>query len=178
MMIVPKRQTPREISQEEIGAICSIKNQYWPHSIESQLEWWKKHTDKDDVFVTLVNGGTTIAFLRLRKRTVAVSNACLDALCATEVCVDEQYRGRGLGKQLLDVAATHIKSTGSSLAYLLCWDTQAAFYHACGWRRLASPQIKSSNGRESRSLAANERCMVFDPQNRLNGQVVLYGDVF
>ncbi len=178
MMIVPSIQSPREITQEEVGAICSIKNQYWPHSMESQLEWWEEHTDKDDVFVTLLNGGSILAFLRLRKRTVAVSGACLDALCATEVCVDEQHRGRGLGKQLLDVAATHIKSTGSSLAYLLCWDTQAAFYHACGWRRLTSPQIKSSDGRESRSLAANERCMVFDPQNRMTGQVVLYGDVF
>jgi len=177
-MIAPNYRTPRDITQEEIRAICAIKNQSWPHSMESQMEWWKKHTDKDDVFVTLANGSSILAFLRLRKRTVEVSGAWLDALCATEVCVDEQYRGRGLGKQLLDVAAAHIKSTGSGLAYLLCWETQVAFYHACGWRQITSPQIKSSNGRESRSLVANERCMVFDPQNRLNGQISLFGNVF
>jgi predicted N-acetyltransferase YhbS len=178
MLIVPSIQSLSEITQEQVGTICSIKNQYWPHSIESQLEWWKKHSDNDDLFVTLLNNRSVLAFLRLRKRTVAVNGASLDALCVTEVCVDEQHRSQGLGKQLLYVATTHIKGTGSSLAYLLCLDTQAAFYHACGWRRLTPLQIKSSNGRESRSLAANERCMVFDPQDRLNGQIVLFGDAF
>jgi GNAT superfamily N-acetyltransferase len=178
MIILPSIRSPCETTWQEVGAICSIKSQYWPHSMESQLEWWKKYTDKDDVFITLANSGSILAFLRLRKRTVAVNGACLKALCATEVCVDEQHRGRGLGKQLLNAAATHIKSTGLSLAYLLCWDTQAAFYQACGWYRLTAPQIESSNGTVRRSLAANERCMVFDPQNRLCGPIVLFGDAF
>lgn len=177
-MIAPRIQSPSEINHEEVTAICAIKNQHWPHSMQSQLEWWREHTGKDDVFVTLVTGDTTLAFLRLRKRRVAAGNVCVDALCATEVCVDERYRGRGLGHQLLEAASSHISSTRSSLAYLLCWDAQEAFYHSCGWRQIPFPQIKPSRGGESRSLAANERCMAFDPQNRLNGQVVLYGDVF
>ena len=171
-------QSPSEILQEEVSAICSIKNQYWPHSMDSQLEWWRNHTDNDDVLVSLVTGDSIAAFLRLRKRMLTVSGACLDALCATEVCVDKQHLGRGLGRELLEVATVHIKNNGPNLAYLLCWDLQAAFYLSCGWRRLPSPQIKSLNERANRSLAANERCMVFDPKNSLSGRVVLFGDVF
>jgi GNAT superfamily N-acetyltransferase len=177
-IITPCFRTPHDIAQAEIHAICALKNQSWPHSIESQLAWWDKNTAGDDVFVTLVRDRSILAFLRLRNRTVTVSGIVKEALCVTEVCVDEQHRGRGLGKLLLDVAATHIKSTCPGLAYLLCWDTQAAFYYTCGWRRFTPLQIKSSNERANRSLAENERCMVFDPQNRLSGQIVLFGDVF
>ncbi len=178
-MIRPNYKTPRDITQEEVRAICTIKDQSWPHSMESQLEWWKKYTAKNDVFVTLVNSGSILAFLRLRNRTVSVRGVCLGALCVTEVCVNERYQGQGLGMQLLDAAAAYVKKTNSSVAYLLCWDIQEPFYAACGWHRTdASPQIESASGQESRPLAKNERCMIFDPQNRLNGRIVLFGDVF
>lgn len=177
-MIAPSYKTPRDITQEEVRAICAIKNQSWPHSLESQLEWWGKNTAADDVFVMLVCDGSILAFLRLRARALSVSDARLDALCVTEVCVHKLHRGQGLGTKLLDAAAAHIKKMNSGVAYLLCWDSQEAFYVSCGWRRLNSPHIKSSSGRETRSLASNERCMVFDLQNRLGGQIVLFGDVF
>lgn len=168
---------PRDITQAEIQEICSLKNQSWPHSMESQLAWWEKNTAGDDLFVTLVFDGSILAFLRLRSRTVSVSGVRLDVLCATEVCVDKSHQGQGLGAQLLGAAAAHIEQTSSKLAYLLCRDVQEPFYAACGWRRTDLPlQIESVSGR--RPLAANERCMTFDPQNRLNGQIILFGDVF
>lgn len=175
----PRFLSPRDITQAEIQAICSLKNQSWPHSMESQLAWWEKNTAEDDVFVTLVRDGSLLAFLRLRSRAVSVNNARLDALCATEVCVDESYRGQGLGALLIGAATAHIKQVGPGVAYLLCRDVQEPFYAACGWRWTDAPlQIEPSNGGERRALAVNERCMTFDPQNRLNGQIVLFGDVF
>lgn len=178
-MIMPRILSPRDITQAEIQAICSLKNQSWPHPMESQLAWWEKNTAVEDRFVTLVRDGSLLAFLRLRSRAVSVNTARLDVLCATEVCVDESYRGQGLGALLMGAASTHIGQTGSGVAYLLCRDGQEPFYAKCGWRRTDAPlQIESSVGRERRPLAADERCMIIDPQNRLNGQIVLFGDVF
>lgn len=177
-MIVSNIQSPLEITQEEVGVICSIKEQYWPHSMESQLEWWERHTGKEDVFITLVNNGSILAFLRLRKGSILVNGARLVALCATEVCVSKEYRGQGRGKQLLGAATMYMECASVNLAYLLCWSPQVAFYHACGWRQLGAPQIESSSTRERRALAADEKCMVFDPQSRLNGPIVLIGDQF
>lgn len=178
-MIKPRFLSPRDITQAETLAICTLKNQSWPHSMESQLAWWEKNTAEDDMFVTLGCNGSILAFLRLRTRTVLASDVRLDALCATEVCVDKSYQGQGLGAQLLGATAAHIEQTSSRVAYLLCRDIQEPFYAACGWRRTDAPlQIESSAGRGRRPLATNERCMTFDPQTRLNGQIVLFGDVF
>jgi predicted N-acetyltransferase YhbS len=178
-MITPRFQSPRDITQAEIRSICTLKNQSWSHSMESQLAWWEKNTADDDLFVMLVGVGSILAFLRLRSRTVLVSAAPLGTLCATEVCVEESHRGQGLGMRLMGAAATLIEQKSSGVAYLLCRDVQEPFYAACGWRRTDAPlQIESSSGRERRSLATNERCMTFDPQNRLNGQLILFGDVF
>lgn len=178
-MIAPRFVSPRDITQAEIEAICTLKNQSWPHPMESQLAWWEKNTAGDDVFVTLVRDGSILGFLRLRSRTVSVSGTPLDALCATEVCIDESHRGQGLGALLMGAATAHVERAGSGVAYLLCRDIQEPFYAACGWRRTDAPlQIASSNRGGRRPLAANERCMTFDPHNRLNGQIVLFGDVF
>lgn len=177
-MIVSHYLSPRDITQAEIQAICTLKNQSWPHSMESQLVWWEKNTAEDDLFVILVGDGSILAFLRLRTRTLSVDGAPLGVLCATEVCVDEGHRGQGLGARLMGMAAAHIGQTRSGVAYLLCRDVQERFYAACGWRRADAPlQIEASDGGR-RPLSANERCMTFDPQNRLNGQIVLFGDVF
>jgi len=178
-IINPCFWTPREVKQAEIHAICALKNQSWPHSIESQLAWWEKNTAGDDVFVALVSEGSILAFLRLRNRIVAVSGIRKEALCVTEVCVDKAHRERGLGSRLMGAAVGHIANTGSGVAYLLCRDVQEPFYAACGWRRVDTPlQIESPSGRGRRVLAADERCMILDPQSRLHGSIVLFGDVF
>lgn len=177
-MIAPNYLSPCDITQADVRAICTLKNQSWPHSMESQLAWWENKTAADDLFVTLAREGSILAFLRLRSRTVSVNGTRLDALCATEVCVEKSHRGQGLGARLMASAVARIEQTGSAIGYLLCRDAQEPFYAACGWRRTDAPlQIESSAGAR-RPLAENERCMTFDPRNQLNGQVVLFGDAF
>lgn len=177
-MIEPRYLSARDITQAEKRSICALKNQHWPHSMESQLEWWGNNTSENDLFVTMVDGGSILAFLRLRNRAVSVSDERLDVLCVTEVCVEASHQGQGLGARLMKAAVTRIGQTASSVGYLLCRDIQEPFYAACGWRQTNLPlQIESSGG-SRRLLAANERCMTFDPHNRLNGPIVLFGDVF
>lgn len=177
-MITPRILSRRDITQGEIRAICTLKNQSWPHSIESQLAWWEKNTAADDLFVTLVSDGSILAFLRLRSRMVATRGVKIGALCATEVCVHELHQKRGLGKQLMRLAKAEIIKGGSGIGYLLCRDVQEPFYLACGWHRTdASPLVESSSGNR-RSLHTDERCLILDPQRRLSGPLVLFGDVF
>lgn len=177
--ITPRFLSARDITQSEVKAICALKDQSWPHSLDSQLAWWEKNTAEDDLFLTLMRGGSLLAFLRLRRRVASVDGARLGVLCATEVCVDKAHQGQGVGALLMGAASAHIEKTSPGVAYLLCRDVQERFYAACGWCRTDAPvHIESSSGRGRRPLAANERCMTFDPQNRLSGQVVLFGDVF
>ena len=177
-MIVSNIQSPSEMTREEVSVICSIKEQYWPHSMESQLRWWERYTGEDDVFITLVNDRKILAFLRLRQSIILLDDERLSALCVTEVCVSKEYSGQGRGKQLLSATTTYINRKGINLAYLLCWSAQAAFYHACGWSQFIAVQIKSSSMHKTRTLAADEKCMVYDPRSLLNGQIILIGDQF
>ena len=178
-LITPRFLLPYEINQSEIEEICALKNQSWPHSMESQLDWWNKNTAVNDLLVTLVCEYSILAFLRLRSRIILVNGAHLEALCVTEVCVNQSQRKSGLGRQLMSVATNCINQTSSSLGYLLCRDVHEQFYNSCGWHRVEAPlQIQSSIGREFRLLTENERCMTFDTKRLLNGQIVLIGDVF
>jgi len=178
-MIIPRLLTPRNIEHDEIRAICRLKNQSWTHSLESQIIWWKKNTSENDLLVTLISDGSYLAFLRLRARKITVCDELVNVMCVTEVCVNEQHRKKGLGSMLMEVAASQIKRTNSGIAYLLCKSTQEAFYTSCGWHRTFIPlEIKSTNGLGTRSLAVDERCMIIDPNNQLNGTIVLFGDVF
>lgn len=174
----PRYLSSRDITQAEVSAICALKNQSWPHSLESQLAWWKKNTDDDDLFVTLEHDGSLLAFLRLRSRPVSVNGARLDALCATEVCVEKSHQGQGIGARLMGAAVARIEQTASDIGYLLCRDAEEPFYVACGWRRTYVPLLVESSTGARRPLAENERCMTFDPQQRLTGQIVLFGDGF
>ena len=177
-MIVTRYFSPGEISEADILEICGLKNQSWPHSMESQIAWWERNTDSNDTLLMLKNEGVIQAFLRLRRRTVLVGNDRLHALCVTEVCVDRSHQGKGLGARLMNLAIARIKQLDKPIGYLLCRDSQELFYEACGWSRAGGDlQIESSLG-VRRSLADSERCMTIDPQQQLNGSVVLFGDVF
>ncbi len=178
-MIISSYLDSQNITRGDVRAICNLKMQSWPHSISSQLKWWDDNTDLDDVFVILAREGTILAFLRLRTRSLVTNDVWLDALCVTEVCVHEQYRRQGLGTQLMDAASSYIKNTYTGVAYLLCSDTQESFYSSCGWRLACTLlRINSLTGQGTRALAKHERCMIFDPQDRLIGPVILFGDVF
>lgn len=175
---ISKYSYPSEITESEIRKICALKNQSWPHSMESQLAWWYRNTAANDLLVTVECERLILAFLRLRSREVLVNGIRFDAMCASEVCVEKSHQGQGLGAKLINLAGARVKQTVSSIGYLLCRDAQRPFYEACGWHRTsANLQIESSEG-ERRALAENEWCMVLDPRNQLNGRIVLVGDVF
>ncbi len=177
-LITPRFLFPYEINQSEIEKICALKNQSWPHSMESQLVWWDKNTAVNDLLVTLVCEDSILAFLRLRSRAVSVGEARLNALCVTEVCVDKEYQKQGLGAMLMSAANTKIEQSGLDIAYLVCRDIQELFYDKSGWRRVhASLQIESSTGAR-RLLAKNESCMAYNLRKQFKDPVVLYGDVF
>ncbi|MDG1144151.1 MAG: GNAT family N-acetyltransferase [Burkholderiales bacterium] len=168
-----------ELSDDQILAICNIKNQIWAYTIESQLAWWANNTNKDDKYFISLKNDKVLAFLRLRTRVVSINGEILNAFCVTEVCVDNQLHGGGLGKQLLAAATKYIKNITPNMAYLLCKDVQEAFYLKCGWHCADGVvQIKSNLKQSRRRLASNERCMTLDLQNRMHGEIILFGECF
>ena len=109
-MILPTIKITDELSQDQILAICTIKNDIWLYSIESQLEWWANNTSKNDKYFISLTDRKVVAFLRLRTRVVSINGEIWNAFSVTEVCVDSQHRGVGLGKQLMAASTKYIKN--------------------------------------------------------------------
>ena len=87
-MIVSNIQSLCQVTRKEVVVMCSIKEQYWPHSMESQLEWWERYTDKDDVFITLVNDGSILAFCGCAKAaSCRMANVWLHYVLLKCVCL-------------------------------------------------------------------------------------------
>lgn len=177
-MFASKILSVNDISSEQIVQICSLKNQYWQYGIDKQLRWWQDNTDNTDSFSILLKKDLIFAFLRLRERNIQINDFVDNALCITEVCVDQQFSRQGYGKKLMESTTNHIKRCGSKVAFLLCFEEQVKFYQSCNWAKLSTPLIKSIKTNKIRKLSHLEHCMAFDPVKKLNGKITLYGDVF
>lgn len=177
-MLTRRYSHASDLTTDEILNICLLKNQSWPHSIDSQISWWKKNTSDSDLIVTLVDGLSVVAFLRLRERKISVDGNCMQAKCVTEVCVEKYMQRKGLGSELLEAAKNKIDESDLGIGFLLCSSTEEPFYKACRWVLLeAQIQVESSSGTR-RNLAINEKCMVQSLQVPERAKVILYGDVF
>ncbi|CAM8410610.1 Acetyltransferase (GNAT) domain containing protein [Candidatus Methylopumilus universalis] len=177
-MLVPRYHQVFDLTLDEIFNICLLKNKIWQHTMESQLSWWKKNTSDSDHFITLVDGPSTVAFLRLRDREILVENSSYHAKCVTEVCVEKSMQRKGLGSILLKAAKNKIDESDSGIGFLICLSTEELFYKASGWSSLqAEIQLKSSGGIK-RSLKNNEKCMVLNFEAPESANIVLCGDIF
>lgn len=160
----------------DVDELCALKNQHWPHSLESQRAWWARNSSESDLIVR-IHGDRLRAFLRMRERIVEIDGRRTPSLCVTEVSVDRVYQRHGMGARLLETAAT-IARERRAIGYLLCRTEQAMFYAKCGWSRyLGAVSIRSTSG-SVRALTPNELCFVADPEAAFRKQLVLVGDVF
>ena len=168
------------ISETDILEVCRLKNQFWPHALESQLKWWHNNTSTTDKFIIIRSNQTIVAFLRLRQGYIdSLDYARKPSICITEVCVHQQYQQRGLGRRLLDFAITYISSIGYNYAYLLCSESQEPFYTKSGFHTVTNPlSIVSMRNSHVRQLSPSERCMTWPPIDPSTSVLKIYGDTF
>ena len=177
-MIASETFTTDTFSLEKVRQVCEIKKQFWPYSDVEQLDWWAKNTEADDVFITVTQQKSIIAFLRLRSRFASLTSEQIEVFCVTEVCVHQSFQNLGFGKQLMNTASSFVNASDVKIGFLLCFEDQIDFYKACNWFEYPSVKIKSKRTGDLRNLRNNERCMAFDPELRLQDKVLLHGDVF
>jgi len=167
-----------EATEDEIAAICALKQEHWPHPIEDQIAWWHQNTNKTDQLVRLHCETEMVAFLRLRDRPLSVSNAVLPAFCATEICVRRANLGSGLGRMLMRAAQAAIRASNVSVGYLLCRDAEKLFYVKCGWQVAENVRLRTADNAPTSFLEADVWCLLYDPERKALGPLILQGSVF
>jgi predicted GNAT family N-acyltransferase len=118
----------KDISAQDIDGIISLKQQYWHYSYDSQVEWISKNIDSDDYHLLIKNDNNILAYMNLVNRYINNKKV----LGIGNVCVDQAFSGKGLGKLLMYTCQYFSKQLRLDLI-LLCKSDTVKFYEKCGF---------------------------------------------
>lgn len=125
-----------ELTESDARKIAALKDQHWPHGLESQIMWMKSNTTDDDFHLLGLDENERLrAYLNLNDILVSIDETVLRAIGIGSVCVDKSCTHTGLGKQLMDKANKYIQSSQRS-GILLCKEGVHPFYEKCDWALL------------------------------------------
>ena len=114
--IFSKKIFTKKLSPEIINSICKFKDTFWKFGIKSQLEYFHKFINPDDKHFLIYNFDTIIGYGLIRQ----VDNYFI----IDNILVQENYRNKGFGKQIIETLIKDIKEP----IYLLCEHQNIKFY--------------------------------------------------
>lgn len=124
----------REISEELLEQIVSLKSQHWKYTKDQHLDWIKKNIQRDDFHLIVVsNENKLIAYLNLVEILVSFDGKNEEEyLGIGNVCVDPQFVGTGLGLLIMNATNFYLKHLGKK-GSLICKPNLNNFYNKANW---------------------------------------------
>ncbi len=124
----------KELAIEEIEEINSLKNQYWKHSADEHMKWFRENIKSNDNHIMLYGGGeyNLLAYLNIVHVDVAVNQRPHRMMGIGNVCVNMDKQHSGYGAILMSAANMFIKDK-RSCGLLLCHEDLLSFYKKMGW---------------------------------------------
>ena len=121
------------ILQSDIDKIIDLKNQHWLYSKESHLAWMQKNLMQNDYHLWLEdNEGKMIAYMNHVALVIDIDDRPENMIGIGNVCVEINYKNKGIGGLLLKLSNYYINSL-NSIGILLCKDFLQPFYNKDGW---------------------------------------------
>ena len=121
-----------ELSEETIGIINSLKNQYWKHTKKEHMKWFKENIKPNDEHLLIWGGIALLAYLNIVHVDITTDQKPIKALGIGNVCVNSEKKHMGLGAILLASSKALIKGM-NSCGLLLCHDNVTDFYLKSNW---------------------------------------------
>jgi ribosomal protein S18 acetylase RimI-like enzyme len=107
-------------------------------------EWWTKDRALDDVRTMVENSSLIIGLVDEGEKLRAFCRILTDFVFRAtiyDVIVAEAWRGRGLGRRLMDAATQHGRLQRVSTLWLCCNPDKTAFYEKWGFRVFNEGQL-------------------------------------
>jgi predicted GNAT family N-acyltransferase len=118
-----------EVSSTLLDEVISLKQQHWPHSYKSQLDWINKNLNGNDYHLLLMNReGNLLGYMNLVNRMVNGN----PILGVGNVCINNVLLNKGIGTVLMQIGKYYSKELSLDLV-LLCKSDLAPFYKKCGF---------------------------------------------
>ncbi|QDT67849.1 Acetyltransferase (GNAT) family protein [Planctomycetes bacterium MalM25] len=118
-----------------------------------QGEWWTQGRPLDEVHDMLAASDVVIGLVDDDQHLVGFCRVLTDFVfrgTLYDVIVDPDYRGQGLGRQLLDAVAEHPRLARLEKLYLACKPEMAGFYAAANYQPVGEALVWMS--RRQRTL--------------------------
>ena len=129
----------KDLSMPESMRIAHLKDQHWPHGLESQLLWMKENIGMDDAHLMgeerEIDQIVLKAYITLTSLSVTIDDQRLECIGVGGVCVDKAVQHSGMGRLLMQEVGKFIKER-VQLGILLCKDPLVPFYEKYGWKRV------------------------------------------
>ena len=130
----------KSISSKELREICSLKNEQWKYNLNSQLKWFKKNIQKNDICNLLKIKGKIIGLTILRKRTYKIQLKKGKYLLFDTLIISKKFRKKKLSS-LLMALNNFVIFNQNLLSLLICNNRLVKFYEKFGWSKIQSKFI-------------------------------------
>ncbi len=149
-----------ELSLNSIRVINKLKNQYWKHTEEEHLRWFKDNILSEDLHIQLFLDESLRAYLNMVHIDIVSDEKKYSVLGIGNVCVDKEVEHLGYGTLLVAAANAIIKKMKTG-GLLLCHEELIHFYLKNGWKE------KKYNDVRIKGIPFKYIVMAFDPYNIL-----------
>ncbi len=151
-----------DLSDREIEQIATLKDEYWPHGIDSQIRWIKVNICADDChLLARAPDGKLLAYLAFVNVGVNINDISNIMIGIGNVCVEKSIKHSGYGKALIHKASDYIESR-DSLGILLCKDDVVPFYFKCGWVKIQYNKAIVAGGEFTNNIMMNRPLSVLN----------------
>ena len=98
----------KNLTNQQIKDICSLKNKHWKFGFKSQIEWFKINSFANDIHYQIYNKKKLIGYLHLGNRSFRKLNKKGYYILFRNLIVNKNFRSNGLSKQIMKFANTYI----------------------------------------------------------------------
>jgi hypothetical protein len=153
------------LEQKTLTSIIAVKSQYWPHPIDSQLNWFKQNAGATDSHVLGWKNDSLVGYLRLVPAKGMQEHRTVPLTIVDTVCVDARYQRQSLGLGLMSRGNDAIHLAGR-VGLLACDPSFFPFYKRCDWALFSFPVQRSKELRAL--LPEGSAILIYDPALRLS----------
>ena len=132
-----------KLNKNIIIQINKLKDSQWRFGLKSQLEWFEKNINKNDIHNLFYIKSKLIGYTLLRRRSYNTNHQFKKKsyILFDTLIIHKNYREKGFSNLLMSFNNTIIKETGL-FSFLICQNDLVRFYKKNSWIKLNKNNIK------------------------------------
>jgi len=150
--LILKSILTKKLKKDVILSICKLKNTHWKYGVISQLKWFNKYIQDNDIHNLAYIKKKLVGYVLLRNRNFLIKKNKLNYLYYDTLIVSEKYRKRKIAYKLTNQTAKITKKLKLH-SMLLCEKKIEPFYIKNKWEKMSTKNFKILDHENSKKLS-------------------------